>query len=100
MKTQGFQERKDIVRKFSKYFICLNSGHRATNCRAKVNCRICGGRHRVSACTSSNRNEKLSATPAAPNATYSAAQNATLDPNATSWAGSTISGNKIALQTA
>ena len=99
-KKQGFQERRDIVKKFSKCFICLNSGHRATNCRSKVNCRICGGRHHVSICNSSNRNEKLSAMPAAPNATNSVASNATLDPNATSWAGSTTSGNKVALQTA
>ena len=78
----------------------LNSGHKATNCRSKVNCRICGGRHHVSICKSSNLSEKLNAMSAAPNATPSVVSNATLDPNAFFWSGSMTSGNKVALQTA
>ena len=98
-KVKDDQERKDIAKKFSKCFICLNSGHKAVNCRLKANCRICNGKHHVSRCNS-NGSCKSSALPAAPKATSSVATNATLDPNAASRVGSTTSGSKVALQTA
>ena len=99
MKVKEVQERKGIAKKFSKCFICLNSGHNAANCRLKANCRICNSKHHVSICNSNGRC-KSSVLLATPEATSSVATNATLDPNAASWAGSTTSGSKVALQTA
>jgi len=43
-------KRKAILRKFAKCFVCLNSGHRAIDCRSRINCSECKGRHHVSIC--------------------------------------------------
>ena len=74
----------------------MNSGQKATNCRSKVHCRTFGVKNHGFICNSSNRSEKLNAMSAAPYATHSLASNTTLDPNASSWSGSTTS-HKIAL---
>ena len=42
--------RKAILRKFAKFFVCLNSGHRASDCSSRSNCSECKGRHHVSIC--------------------------------------------------
>jgi len=103
-KVKDSDERKSILRKYAKCFICLLSGHRSFECRNKdrLLCRFCQGKHHVSICK--NRpsaplgNEATpvnpSATPVNPSATPP------LNANATSWVGSTGSGGNVALQTA
>ena len=43
-------ERKDILRRDNRCFICLGIGHRSTRCKSKKNCRRCHGRHHQSIC--------------------------------------------------
>ena len=96
-KVQGIEERKCILRKYAKCFICLNSGHRLFECRNKdkFKCRVCNGRHHTSICryrpNAALGNKETLAKASAPSP---------LNANATSWVGSTGSGGNVALQTA
>ena len=96
-KVKDTEERKSILRKYAKCFICLNSGHRSFECRNKdrLQCRICQGKHHVSICKSRPNtpigNKETLVKPSAP---------PPLNANATSWVGSTSSGGNVALQTA
>ena len=47
----SFNSRKEVLRKFSKCFICLKSGHLAKNCLSKCVCHKCNQRHHISICT-------------------------------------------------
>ena len=96
-KVQDTEERKSILRKYAKCFICLNSGHRTFECRNKdrLQCGICQRKHHVSICKSRpNTPIGNKETPVKPSAPPS------LNANATSWVGSTSSGGNVALQTA
>ena len=52
-KVKGSEERKCILRKNVKCFICLTSGHRSFECRIKdrFKCRSCKGRQHTSICS-------------------------------------------------
>ena len=95
-KVQGIEERKCILRKYAKCFICLNSGHRSFECRNKnkFKCIVCNGRHNISICryrpNAALGNKETLAKASAPSP---------LNANATSWVGSTGSGGNVALQT-
>ena len=57
-KVTNINSRKDVLRKFSKCFICLKSGHLAKNCSSKYVCHNCNQRHHISICTKDeNKNE-------------------------------------------
>ena len=43
----SFNSRKEVLRKFSKCFICLTSGHLAKNCLSKCVCHKCNQRHHI-----------------------------------------------------
>ena len=43
-------ERKDILRRDRRCFVCLQIGHRANQCDPAKKCRRCGGRHHQSIC--------------------------------------------------
>ena len=93
-------ERKSILRKYARCFVCLKSGHRSFDCRSNQNCRNCKGKHHVSVCN--NINDKHA--PAAPHAPKEAparrSEPPPLNVNATSWVGFTGSGQNVVLQTA
>ena len=44
------RERRKVLRRFSKCFICLQGGHVAKDCTLRYECKKCGGRHHVSIC--------------------------------------------------
>ena len=43
-------DRKDILRRDNRCFICLGIGHRSTRCESKKSCRRCHGKHHQSIC--------------------------------------------------
>lgn len=43
-------DRKSIVRKYGRCYVCLSKGHLAKNCSSKLNCKLCGKRHHISLC--------------------------------------------------
>ena len=44
------QARKNILRNKARCFTCLKSGHKARNCKSKIKCYKCNGRHHISVC--------------------------------------------------
>ena len=42
--------RKNIVRKYGRCFICIRKGHKAVECRSRLFCKVCNGRHHVTLC--------------------------------------------------
>ena len=102
-------ERKAILRKHVKCFICLNPGQRTADCRQRNTfCKKCEGTHRISIC-----NASADAAPPFPAAQtigeskpFPAAQatGTSLNPNVALWVGNAssapYSSNKVALQTA
>ncbi|XP_065053577.1 uncharacterized protein LOC135682559 isoform X2 [Rhopilema esculentum] len=95
-------ERKNILFKFARCFLCLNKGHRSFDCRSKQTCRYCNGKHNHLICKvkpnslASDNKVKMQS---------SDASAAALNPNATTWVGSTESSTsapdeRVALQTA
>ncbi|CAB4022835.1 TNF receptor-associated factor 3 [Paramuricea clavata] len=52
-KVKGIIERKKLIRKYGRCFICLKKGHISKNCLSKSNCSACGERHHNSICESS-----------------------------------------------
>ena len=49
-KVTDTEERKNLVKKFGRCFVCLIKGHRAFKCRSWVLCLKCNGKHHVSLC--------------------------------------------------
>ena len=49
-KVTGTSERRDILRKEGRCFICLMKGHRASECQGTKRCRKCGRKHQQSLC--------------------------------------------------
>ena len=101
------EERKSILKKSFKCFLCLKSGHRSFECRSKLRCKFCRAKHHSSICAanrpkhssisskeSSDREAKSASAPINVNSA------SMLNANAPIWAGSTCSGNSVALQTA
>ena len=98
------EERKHILSKYARCFVCLNKGHISFDCRSKSKCKFCGGKHHFLVCCS---NKPISHIREIKEATQPSNASATpLNPSATSWVGSTgsfpsppnVSG--VALQTA
>ena len=57
-KVTNINSRKEVLRKFSKYFICLKSGHLAKNCSSKYVYHKCNQKHHISICTK-DKNKNL-----------------------------------------
>ena len=88
-KVKSSHERKSVLRKYAKCFICLMSGHRAYECRYNAFCKHCNGKHHASFCDKpkqgglgSNVNKESAAK----------SNSATLNPQAATWVGSTYCG--------
>ena len=47
------EERKQVLLKAGRCFVCLRRGHLARQCRTKVRCSMCGGRHNTAICSKS-----------------------------------------------
>ena len=95
------EERKNILKRQFRCFICLNGNHRSFECKSKVRCKGCKGRHNVAICT--NRSTSVvtpnpSAVPASEDFRQANAA-LKLNPNAAAYVGSACSGGKVALQT-
>ena len=81
------EERKHILSKYARCFVCLNKGHIAFDCRSKSKCKFCGGKHHFLVCCS---NKPISHIREIKEATQPRNASATpLNPSATSWVGST-----------
>ena len=50
MNVKDINTRKSILKNYGRCFICLRKGHRAMNCRSKVNCSQCKKRHNTALC--------------------------------------------------
>ena len=94
--------RKNILMKSGKCFICLRVGHRSFKCFSKAKCKNCKGRHHVAICSANSSSNCPDPAPAISRETQAEAASASsLNVHATSWVGSTASsGVKVALQTA
>ncbi len=44
-------DRKELLRKAGRCFVCLKRHHLSRDCRSKFNCKNCRGRHHISICT-------------------------------------------------
>ena len=96
------EERKNILKRQFRCFICLKGNHRSFECKSKVRCKRCKGRHNVAICT--NRSTSVvtpnpSAVPASEDFRQANAA-LKLNPNAAAYVGSACSGGKVALQRA
>ena len=81
------KDSKNVLFKYGKCFICLNSGHKAS----RIICKLCKGKHHVSICSIfPHRDNNKDAQPNA----------STLNPNASAYVGNTGSEWSVALQTA
>ena len=48
--VNGIEDRKQILRKFGRCFVCLRKGHISRECRSRLRCGKCSARHHVSIC--------------------------------------------------
>ena len=53
-KMKDTNERKNLLRKYSRCFNCLDKGHMARNCMQKVFCRNCKRQHHTALCEGKN----------------------------------------------
>ena len=83
------EDRKSILKKYFRCFICLKANHRSFECRSKLRCPQCKAKHHVSICSSMPFKPENKDAPANK-----------LSPNAPAWVGSMCSGDSVALQTA
>ena len=94
--------RKNILMKSDKCFICLRVGHTSFKCFSKAKCKNFKGRHHVAICSANSSSNCPDPAPAINRETQAEAASASsLNVHATSWVSSTASsGVKVALQTA
>ena len=57
IKVKNIDERKGILRRDGRCFVCLQRGHRAKECNKANNCRKCHGSHRQFICSIQSKNE-------------------------------------------
>ena len=108
--VKGPNERKNLLSRYARCFLCLSKGHRVFQCRCKVNCKYCKGKHHFLICTSRQckpsgavrSNASASKEVQQPQASTGEHP---LNPSAEAWVGSTgsfcpTSGERVALQTA
>ena len=58
-KVSNLDERNRIIRKFGRYFICLQKGHRAAECRKNHNCKNCRESHHTSICNNEQQEQDV-----------------------------------------
>ena len=94
-------ERKGILSKYARCFVCLKSNHRAFECRSRLPCKRCNGRYHISIGVAHIPDAKDSRPQQShqQDAMHSPSTSL-LNANAPSWVGSTVSGDRVGLQTA
>lgn len=55
-------QRKQLIRKYGRCFICMQRGHQARNCSSNYSCAVCKGKHHISICEAGS-GEREQATP-------------------------------------
>ena len=50
-KVTDLNERKNILRKYGRCFLCLKKRHRIAECRSNQSCRSCNGNHHTTICS-------------------------------------------------
>ena len=98
-------DRKKILKTAGRCYVCLRVGHLSRNCRSKNKCRQCNGRHHLSICEGSSRQDNKT-TSADPSLQSQSQSSSSLNPAATPFAGNTTTSccvstkNSVLLQTA
>lgn len=64
--VKGIKDRKRILRKSGRCFICLRRGHICRECRSRSKCSKCRARHHVSVCAQASLSEGSAALVATP----------------------------------
>ena len=64
--VKGIDDRKQILRKSGRCFVCLIRGHISRECRSRLKCRKCNARHHVSVCTQDAMDKGSTASTALP----------------------------------
>ena len=54
MNVTSVEERRNLLSKYGRCFICARKGHISSNCDSKMLCSHCKRRHHISICTSNN----------------------------------------------
>ena len=63
--VKGIEDKKQILRKSGRCFVCLRRGHISRECRSRSKCGKCSARHHVSLCAQASANEGSAAPPVA-----------------------------------
>ena len=51
----SIESRREVIRRTGRCYICLGKGHVSRNCRSRIKCRSCKGRHHVAICSGQPR---------------------------------------------
>ena len=54
MNVKSVEERKHLLRKYATCFICARKGHILRDCKSRISCSVCMGKHHVSICDKGN----------------------------------------------
>ena len=54
MNVKSVEERKHLLRKYARCFICARKGHISRDCKSRISCSVCMGKHHVSICDKGN----------------------------------------------
>ena len=99
MNVTSVEERRNLLSKYGRCFICARKGHISSNCDSKMLCSHCKRRHHISICTSNNAYQVPRQTGRTNNGDYDVPPNANQSSHASPalHVGST---GRVALQTA
>lgn len=61
--VKGVEDRKQILRKSGRCFVCLRRGHISRECRSRSRCSKCSVRHHVSLCAQASTNGRSAVLP-------------------------------------
>lgn len=64
----GLESRREALRRTGRCYVCLGRGHVSRNCRSRIKCLCCKGRHHVAIC-SNKPSRETEPTPSAANPT-------------------------------
>ena len=53
--VSGVESRREILRRNGRCYICLGRGHISRNCRSRIKCHNCKGRHHVALCSNKSK---------------------------------------------
>lgn len=57
--VKTLENRKQIIRKYSRCYKCLSKGHIARNCSVTVKCNVCKKEHHTALCDAGNKPQEL-----------------------------------------